>query len=181
MAKIRLSKLQKWILEKCLKDLGVSYQDIMGFFGKKYTNRKPEFRGGIEYFKKEYGKNYKKVFDVERVKQETRGGYVWHGFKVSRKPELCFTNSEKAIASRSLKSLIKKGFLIQPRKWGEYRLTKAGLLKANNFIIRDKTISFKEYQKKIDKAEKEREEGFKKITENSLELPISIITGSKIL
>jgi len=108
------------------------------------------------------------VFDVERVKQETRGGYVWHGFKVSRKPELCFTNSRE-----------------NPRKWGEHRLTKVGLLKANKTDTGDTFISFKEYQRKVDKIEQERAGTLKgrkkqagKTAEKELELPISIITGS---
>jgi len=166
MAKERLSKLQKWILGKCFKDLGVRYQDTAGFFGKKYTNKKPEFIGEGHDLKKMYGENYKKEFDIEKVKQEKWGGYVWHGLKVSRKPEFCITNSEKAVASRSLKSLIKKGFLIQPRKYGEYRLTKVGLLKANNLNTRDKTISFKEYQERIKKAEQERERTYRKSLAN---------------
>ena len=169
MAKERLSKLQKWILEKCLKDLGINYQDTAGFFGKKYTNKKPEFIGEGHDLKKMYGENYKKEFDIEKVKQEKWGGYVWHGLKVSRKPEFCITNSEKAVASRSLKSLIKKGFLIQPRKYGEYRLTKVGLLKANNLDTRDKTISFKEYQERIKKAEQERERTYRKSLANITE------------
>jgi len=169
MAKERLSKLQKWILGKCLKDLGVRYQATFTFFGKRGTKRKPDFYGKGYNLKEELGENYKKEFDIEKVKQEMWGGYVWHGLKVSRKPEFCITNSEKAVASRSLKSLIKKGFLIQPRKYGEYRLTKVGLLKANNLNTRDKTISFKEYQERIKKAEQERERTYRKSLANITE------------
>jgi len=162
MAKERLSRLQKWILEKCLKDLGIRYQDAGEFSRKKYTNRKPEFIGEGHDLKKMYGEDYKKEFDIEKVKREKISGYIWHGLKISRKKELCITNSEKAVISRSLKGLVKKGFLIQPIKYREYRLTKAGLLKANKKDTPDRFVSFKEYQKKIEETEKEQQERAKK-------------------
>ena len=152
MTKERLSKLQKWILEKCLKGLGISYRDTFIFFGKKGTERRPEFIGEGHDLKKRYGKDYKKEFDIKKVKQ-TIGGYVWKGLKISIMPKFCITNSEKAVASRSLKGLIKKGLLIQPRKYREYRLTKEGFLKANKSPTDDTFVSFKEYQKKVNKIE----------------------------
>jgi len=165
MTKERLSKLQKWILERCFKDLKVNYSDIFAFFNKTGTQRKPEFIGLFldADLKKRYGNNYKKEFDIEKVERETRlAGYIWKGLKISRKAEFCITDSEKAVISRSLKGLTKKGFLIKPRKWGEYRLTKEGFVKANKFSTSAKVISFKEYQKRIEKAEKKTQEAYKK-------------------
>lgn len=153
MAKERLSKLQKWILEKCLKDLRIYYQDAFAFFGKKYTNRKPELLGEGCDLKKRYGENYRNEFDIEKVEEKQRGGYVWRRLKIGRKKEFCITNSEKAVISRSLAGLVRKGFLIQPSRWGEYRLTKGGFLKANKLVFADQNVNFKEYQKKIEKAE----------------------------
>ena len=178
MAKERLSKLQKWILEKCLKDLGVSYHDVfVGFFSKRDTLKKPEFIGEGHDLKKRYGESYEKELDIEKVERLSVGGYIWKGLKISIKPEFCITNSEKVIVSRSLKGLAKRGFLIQPRKWGEYRLTRAGFLKANESATVALIISFKEYQKKIEKAEQEKGVAFKKslvgITETLKRLQVS--------
>jgi len=163
MEKERLSKLQKWILEKCSKDLTICFQDVFAFFGKKDTLKKPKAWGENHDFKKLFGENYKKEFDVEKVKQTYSNGYVWKGKKISRKKELCITNSEKAVISRSLKGLVKKGFLIQTvKRWGEYRFTEEGLLKANKSATSGTLISFNEYQMKIEKSRQEWEEDHKK-------------------
>ena len=155
----RLSKLQKWILEKCLNDLRIRYQDIFAFFGKRGTKGKPSILHEEYDLEKRFGKNYKKEFDIERVKRGS-GTYVWKGLKVSRKPEFCITNSEKAIISRSLKGLMKKGYLVKSEKWKDYRLTNEGFIKANNNVTACGVVSFKEYQHTIDGADKERDKRF---------------------
>ena len=169
MAKERLSKLQKWILEKCLKDLKLHRQNAFEFFGKKFSERyrnKKEWLLDIKDIFKRLGRDpryyFKKDitglfwdFDKKKYTKQTRRFFI-------PKEEMIITRSEQAVITRSLKGLVKKGFLIQARKWGEYRLTKEGLLKANKNTTKDKIISFKDYQKKIEKAERERERTYRK-------------------
>ena len=171
MVKERLSKLQKWILEKCLKDLTIYYQDIFIFFGKRFTKRKPDFIGRHNLktlYGRIYGEDYKKVLDIEKIERK-HSGYVWQGYKISRKPEFCITNSEKAIISRSLKGLVKKGYLIQPSSYSKYRLTKEGLLKANKKGQMQQTVSFKDYQRRIAKAEQEAQRQYSESVANITE------------
>lgn len=86
------------------------------------------------------------------------------------KEKYIITRSEEAIISRSLKGLIKKGFLIQTKKWGKYYLTKEGFLKANKFDTCDIFVSFKEYKKNLEereqKQEQEQQESYKKLVED---------------
>ena len=171
MVKERLSKLQKWILEKCLNELEIYYQGIYKFFGKKYTVRKPETFGKGFDFKKHYGDKYEEELDIENIKREWPpdpdfpNGFNWEGYKINPKKEFCITNSEKVVISRSLKGLIKKGFLIQIKKWGEYRLTEKGFLKANKFLGCCSFVNFKEYQKEIDNITKKKNERIREMNE----------------
>jgi len=166
MAKVRLSKLQKWILEKCLKDLTIYYRDVFAFFGKEFSDhyRKkiiPDFAIDRVYpNKKDKFEKKEGIFLVWDFKENKRIPQKKEYYKAKEK--YIITNSEKAIISRSLKGLIKKGFLIKPEKWGECRLTKEGFLKANNFSTRCIFVSFKEYQEKLEKAEQEKQEAYKK-------------------
>ena len=169
MAKERLSKLRKWILEKCLKDLKLHRQNAFEFFGKKFSERyrnKKEWLLDIKDIFKRLGRDpryyFKKDitglfwdFDKKKYTKQTRRFFI-------PKEEMIITRSEQAVITRSLKGLVKKGFLIQPRKWGEYKLTGKGFLKANKVATACEKISFKDYQRKIDKAEKERERAHKK-------------------
>jgi len=161
MAKERLSKLQKWILKYCLKNLNIHYRDVFEFFGKKFTKEKPRTVGEGYEFEKYHGENYMNEYNIEKIERKsTYPGYedsVWRGYEITVKKELCITNSEKAIISRSLKNLATKGFLIQSKKWGKYILTEEGFLKANNYLDEKNFVSFKEYQQEIqDREEKHR-------------------------
>lgn len=172
MAKERLSKLQKWILKKCLKDLKIYYRNVFMFFGKKYSQRQaPEILGKGWNLKERYGDNYKNELNIEEVKEEYSFNprHFWEGYKITPKKEFCISNSEKVIISRSFKNLVGKGLLAQPEKWRGYYLTEKGFLKANKFVGYERIVSFKEYQKRIKEArERERQEAeirHKKIAE----------------
>jgi len=173
MAKQRLSKLQKRILEKCLNDLSICYRGAWEFYGKKFTeNTKSKiFSTDCEEqeLTRRLGKNYKTEFDIEEYQGEYMGK-TWHGLRFTPKKEYCITNSEKAVISRSLKGLVNKGLLVQLSKWGPYNLTEAGYLKANNLCDGGTFISFKDYQEKLAEQKKAHEEAAKKITEDLIKI-----------
>jgi len=173
MAKQRLSKLQKWILEKCLNDTSIHYRDVWEFYGKKYTEKKKQdtFRADCpdQELTRRYGENYETEFNIEEYQSEFMGE-VWHGLRITPKKEYCITNSEKAVISRSLKGLVNKGLLIQLSKWGAYNLTEAGYLKANKTADGETFISFKDYQENIVKQNEARAAEARKFKEDLIRL-----------
>lgn len=145
MAKERLSKLQKWVLDRCSVE-GIHRSDVMGFFGKKYSGRYrdqkdfdtkvPKDRAAY-YFKERFPcrKNdfEERVFDEEVYDYKRQKRVEKKNKYYVCKKELIITKSENVIITKSLKNLIKKNLLSQPEKRCKYYLTEKGsLLKANN-------------------------------------------------
>lgn len=166
--KERLSKLQKWILEKCLKEGTIWRGTIREFFGKKFSE-KPKWYRDVVF---DYHKEGKKLFDKEGLDINdyeffiARNG-VGDEFDAYRpKKEKCSTRSIEATISRSLKKLIVKELLTQPKKYGKYRLTEKGFLKVNKTDTVAELLTFKKYQEKLDRQEQEQEEAFKKLVGN---------------
>ena len=139
MSDQRLSKLQKWILLKCYKQGNIYSCEIKEYFGKEYIKKTESItiRDECELIER-YGKNYKEEYDIEE-RIFYSGDNRYRDLKIVRKKELCITNSVKAVISRSLKGLVKKGLLIKDRPaftgYGDYKLTKEGCLKANSISM----------------------------------------------
>lgn len=174
MAKERLSKLQKWILVKDLQDIEIGYRTVASYFGKKNLSVKPRSGGWYsdmskdESLIKSLGPDYKEIYDIEEISKKYLIGnnwIDWEGYEATVKKELFLTGSEKAIISRSLRGLLNKGLLTQKGKYGRYRLTEAGFLKANNCNFVTCFVSFKDYQKEIDRIDFEHEESTRKLRE----------------
>ena len=158
-AKERLSKLQKWILDKCPAE-GIHRSGVMGFFGKKYSgsyrNQKSYstkiFEDRATYYFNERYPGRRNDFEEREGEFETydweRKEYVIEKRKYYVcKEELIITNSENVVITKSLKNLVKKNLLSQPKKWSKYYLTEKGsLLKANNLVADGQIISNKECQ-----------------------------------
>lgn len=148
----RLSKLQRWILTKCLEEVPYHRNTTRDFFGKRFSpseiNRRIISIGGDleQNAKRILGDEYKELV----VKKE--GSFrVWnfetqiHETKVSPyytiKEELCSSRAEEATISRTLKNLVDKGLLKQPEKWGAYFLTEEGFTTANKVLVSDTTVN----------------------------------------
>jgi hypothetical protein len=171
MAKERLSKLQKWILKECLERGYLRGNEAREYFGKRYpgskrhpkTFPKRDFNlAKVEEARERiFGKDHKDDAIIETIIEKAPIGYCFpiydSNFKrvgqeyerevytISIKPELIITRSEEAVISRSYKNLLNKGFLKRNGKYGKYRLTEKGLVKANKFVTRDTNVSFKDY------------------------------------
>ena len=169
MAKERLSELQKWILAECLKNLEIHYRDIAVFFNKAtdYYSSKIRFMpfNNNKDLVRCMGKMYERIYKVEDYSFVDYFGIKVQGSRLTPKKECFLSNSEKVIISRSLKNLMDKGFLIQFEKWGAYRLTEQGFLKANTSVTPDTNVSFKDYKKEIENRDLAREESTKQIKE----------------
>ncbi|MBA7541802.1 hypothetical protein ES705_34118 [subsurface metagenome] len=148
MADERLSKLQKWILNRCLenKENGIVREEIREFFGKKL----PPKRHLTEALREStFGK------EGER--------FNWEGRYFSPKKELISTRSIEASVSRSFNNLIKRGFVANRYHNGQCFLTEKGFLKVNERTNCNIVNTYKNYVDTINKANKEREENLKKL------------------
>ncbi len=163
MAKERLSKIQKWILERCLENLSIHFRGTAEFFGKKYLRKAdvmPQQRNyGLEYF---LGEDFEKYYIVEKVEwpNKYQPDGIFRGYRTTPRQEFLPTNSEKVIASRSLKNLVDKGLLVQDGKYGSYTLTEEGVLKVNNCDTKFPGVSYKEYLEAIEKKKEERQKEY---------------------
>jgi len=168
MSKKRLSKLQKWILKECLENLFFERDQAREFYGKKFSPG----------YNQTFGKGWEKkrdMSDYELFTREYSGGYKWEGYRA--KKELFSTRAVEVSISRSLKSLITKGYLMQPHKWGRLHLTKKGFLKANKLaevggVISPSVnvkksgnvqtfINLKTYKARVDEVEQQRRKAAK--------------------
>jgi len=104
MSKERLSKLQKWILKRCLKRVLFERQEARLFYGKKFSP------GGYE----------KKAFNVYK--------------SYTPKKELRSTRAIEASISRSLTNLLGRGLLGYDPMTGYYLTEKAFLALAERRI-----------------------------------------------
>lgn len=137
MAKERFSKLQKWILQKCLKKKVIYRNEVREFYGREFPGRYRKeiiWEWAIDRFKKNRFEEYEGTFLMWSFDEEKRTGQQMDQklkyYKV--KEEFIITRSEETDISRSLKGLIKKGILIQAKESaGGLKLTEDGFLKAN--------------------------------------------------
>jgi hypothetical protein len=150
MTKERLSKLQKWILNRCLINIRIQRHEIRGFFGKVFypiPGKKVYMRP--KDAEKRFGKQNARPEDFEVIQDGI-------DFFMYPKLDLRSTLSIEASISRSLRNLHKKG-LIQMAKW--ITLTERGFL----LLIKDKNnqfINFNEYATKVKEIEiKEQAKG----------------------
>jgi len=140
MAKERLSKLQKWILSRCLKNKadGVYRNEAREFFGKKLPPKRHL---------------------IEALKESTFGTigekFEWDGRYYTAKKELVSTRSVEAVITRSLGNLKQRGFITEKNRYSQHYLTERGFLKANK-INNSETVSL--YEDYIDTIHKENEE-----------------------
>lgn len=146
MAKERLSKLQKWILARCLTKIRIQRCEIRRFFGKVFY----PIPGKRVYMQpNEAEKRWKKQgcgpedFEVTKTPPE---------FWMYPKPELRSTLSIEATISRTFRNLRKKG-LIQGK--GRINLTEKGFLIVNKRIKATHLLTFSEYAGKVQKLEEE--------------------------
>ena len=171
MATDRLSKLQKWILLRCCNNLQINYRTVFEYFGKRFSRTDThiiimtvdgcELRDDLKEERTQRLKEYfNGEYDIKDWSNSHYHGSHCTGYQITNKPETVITNSEKAIISRSLKGLVNKGLLLSPTHKTAYRLTEAGVLKANG-LVPVLIISFKDYQaqlEQLDRAARERDE-----------------------
>ncbi len=151
MSEERLSKLQKWILKKCLEGIFFKREQAREFYGKKFSPG----------YNQTFGEGWEKERDMSDYKLFTRkdsNGYKWKGYRA--KKELFSTRAVEVSISRSLKSLVVRELLAQSRKWGTYNLTKKGFLKANKLAevggVLSPSLNFKAYKAKVNEIEEQR-------------------------
>lgn len=151
MSKERLSKLQKWILNRCLENKGggIVREEIREFFGKKL----PPKRHSIEALRES-------TFGTEGEK------FDWDGRYYTPKKELISTRSIEASISRSFNNLIKREFLTKKYHYGQCFLTEKGFLRVNERTNCNIVNTYKNYVDTINKANEERGESFKKLVED---------------
>ena len=152
MAKERLSKLQKWILTRCLenKTQKIARDEVREFFGKRFRPKRTEYPWGDED---------RKYYNW--TTREYPNGHKQELF--SPKPELVSTRSIEASVSRSLGNLIKRGFLTEKYHYGQHFLTEAGFLKVNKKEGVRIVNTYENYVKAINKTNKERGQHYKKL------------------
>jgi len=146
MAKERLSKLQKWILNRCLenKENGIIREEIREFFGKKLSPKRNLLKALQESTLGEKGENFN-----------------WDGRYFSPKKELVSTRSIEASISRSFNNLIRKGFITDSKHY----LTEKGFLSVNKNKSHGIVNTYKDYTNNINKKNEEREKYYKKFVE----------------
>jgi len=160
MAKERLSKLQKWILTKCLEGKTIHRNEIREFYGKEYQpSYKDKELSWVDVdragkYMLEERQEERRKFDYKQWKY-TDETYI-HKYHVV-KVQYISTKAEEVIISRTLKSLKNKCLLEQIKKWGDYHLTEKGFLIAKSFVAGDTFVNYKEYKQAIDKQIAEEE------------------------
>jgi len=166
MAKERLSKLQKWILTKCLEGEMIHRNEIRGFYGKKYQ---PSYKDK-ELSWVDVDRADKHMLE-EREVEENEWDFELRTFTGKTyirkykfiKEQYITTKAEEVIISRTLKSLKNKCLLEQINKWGSYYLTEKGFLIAKNSPGAETFVNYKEYKETIDQIkaeEKKRDQAY---------------------
>ena len=138
MSKERLSKLQKWILEKCVEDLSIPRDKAREFYGKYFS---PKGRHGPLSFP--VREEQKKFYDYDKGK----------GWREQYRPkkEFLTTRAMEATISRTFRNLVGKGYLVKER-FG-YQLTEKGWLKVNK-NQNSEIVNFKDYKDRVDEITK---------------------------
>jgi hypothetical protein len=168
MAKERLSKLQKWILAECMKQVFLHRGWAMEFYGKEFypgAKARTEPSNLLDSrIKKEELKFYdsrtemREWYNWEKKKHEPRSYTI-----LTPKSELVSTKAEQVSITRSFKNLEKKGFITRPRKWGSWQLTEKGFLIAKKWEPGVTFLNFKDYCDKLQELEQAREKRYSKM------------------
>ena len=150
-SKERLSKLQKWILTRCLenKTQGITRSEAREFFGKKLPPKR--------HLSEAIGE------DIDRKKGEK---FDWNGRYYTPKKELVSTRSIEASISRSFNNLIKRELLTKKYHFGQHYLTEAGFLKVNKKEKPKIVNTYENYVKAINKANREMGKHYEKLVKD---------------
>jgi len=173
LKKERLSKLQKWILLKCLEEKTFYRSMIRQFYEKYYPpsykdkrlSRGDEERADNEMLEERQRERRKYDYDTHIWTDEVE---IYH-YKVIKEKYIT-TKSEESAISRTLTKMKIKGLLEQENKWGAYYLTEKGFLIVNNFPDVGTITNFKEYRNVADQQIAESKRGDKNFI-NSLKKP----------
>jgi len=157
MAKERLSKLQKWILTKCLEEGMFHRNKIREFYGKKYSpayKDKELYESDVykadKHMLEERGVEEKEWdFEGETFIRKYTGKTYIRKYKVI-KEQYITTKAEEVTISRTFGNLKNKNLLNAVGKWGRCYLSEKGFLIAKNFLVVQTFINYKEYKKVID-------------------------------
>ena len=149
MAKERLSKLQKWILTRCLENKiqGITRDEVREFFGKKLSPKRHFSEAMSE--------------DIDGKKGEK---FDWNGRYYTPKKELISTRSIEASISRSFNSLITRELLTKKYTSGQHYLTETGFLKVNKKENSKIVNTYENYVRAINKANEETRKHYQKLT-----------------
>jgi len=149
MAEERLSKLQKWILTRCLenKTWGITRDEVREFFGKKLPPKRHLSEAMNE--------------DINGKKGEK---FNWNGRYYTPKKELVSTRSIEASISRSFGNLMKRELLTEKHHFGQHYLTETGFLKANKKENSKIDNTYEDYIRAINKANEEMKKHYQKLT-----------------
>lgn len=170
MATERLSKLQKWILNRCYEITFLPRDEVRMFFGKEFGPRKEDKEVGYwsvnridkKFLDKKTRQDRKYNYDTRQWTDEYKTVEYY-----TLKPEFLATKSEEVTISRTLTNLKDKGYIKQLGLYGEYYLTDKGLAIVNkcrdgetNVNVKPPELKFhpiniKEYQSKVDQKLKE--------------------------
>jgi len=157
MSKERLSKLQKWILTKCLEGGMFDRNKIREFYGKKYP---PSYKDKELYESDVYKADKhmleergveEKEWDFELntyIRKYTGKTYI-RKYKVI-KEQFITTKAEEVAISKTFRNLKNKNLLNPVGKWGRCYLSEKGFLIAKNFLDVQTFVNYKEYKKVID-------------------------------
>jgi len=161
MAKERLSKLQKWILSRCMEEILLRQNAARNFYGKKlpYGVKTRSFPPGImeRVIKPEEMELYDitleehKLWNAETHCCDIRLEYTI----VTPKGEYISTKTEEESISRSFKKLEDKGLITREKEWRPWRLTERGFLIAKKTATSCNFVNFKDYQSKIEQIDVE--------------------------
>ncbi|MCL5070829.1 MAG: hypothetical protein M1308_08025 [Actinobacteria bacterium] len=144
MAKERLSRLQKWILARCLKNKIIYRNEVKKYYGKEFPGL---YRNKIIWYwnmgryrnKKNMFEKYEGLVFMWTYDEESGIGEQKHRIKnyYKVKEEFIIKRWEETDISRSINNLIKRGILIQTEEPARgLKLTAEGLLKANKLGVR---------------------------------------------
>lgn len=161
MAKERLSKLQKWILSRCMEEMLLRRNEARKFYGKKlpYGVETRLFPPGM--MERVIKPEEMEWYDVT-LKEHKLWNYETHSCDIPQeytivtpKGEYISTKAEEVSISRSFKKLEDKGFITREKEWRPWRLTERGFLIAKKTATPCDFVNFKDYQSKVEQIDEE--------------------------
>ncbi|MFC1504674.1 hypothetical protein ACFL6D_04590, partial [Spirochaetota bacterium] len=123
MSKQRLSNFQKWILERCYKNISIHRNEAREYYNKKYS---PSYKGKI--ISSHIYKNHMQDH-TPYIRKYGKNNNEWYEYK----EEFISTKAIESAITRSFKLLINNGYLAKFEKYGDHYLTEKGFLKVNNY------------------------------------------------